>query len=72
MAKRLKYEVQESGAKYWSNNEWQERPKFKLVKNGELICEMTSSDLMENVVRKRFKEMAKRFNEQPFEIDEKL
>lgn len=69
MGKRLKYEVKELTHKDWIDGDWRHKPKFQLVKNGELICEMKSSNTMENIVRKRFNEMEKRFNDQPFEID---
>ncbi len=66
--KTPKYVVKESSEKVWIQG-WEYRPKFQLLRNGEIICEMVSSLLMENIVRSRFNEMAKRFNEQPFEID---
>ena len=69
MAKRLKYEVNESTHKHWNNGQWMYEQKFQLIRNGELVCEMESSNMMENIVRQRFNEMAKRFNEQPLKID---
>lgn len=69
MPKRLKYEVKESTKKYWGNVQLESQPYFQLLKNGELVCEMTSSNLMENIVRQRFNEMAERFNKEPFKID---
>lgn len=69
MANKIKYVVNESSAKDWDNGRWVNVPKFQLIGNGEIICEMKPGFLMENVARLRFQEMAKRFTEHPFEID---
>ncbi len=69
MPKIPKYVVEESSHKYFLDGGWHYNPKFKLIWGGQLICEMTSSFIMENIVRQRFNEMAKRLNEKPFEID---
>lgn len=68
-SRKPKYTVKECDENYWDGGRFCNQPKFKLIMNGELICEMTSSVLMEDFVRQRFNELARRLNADPFEID---